>query len=84
MGCLAHVILGLAQGPNPSFFLFGGGTFIQIGGLLGNLDLDLDQGLTIIIKVILHMFFNEFGLIPNSNLPTLRKFLETDIDFGKT
>ena len=48
------------------------------------MDLDLDQGLTIIIKVILHMFFNEFGLIPNSNLPTLRKFLETDIDFGKT
>ena len=51
---------------------------------LGGMDLDLDQGLTIIIKVILHMFFNEFGLIPNSNLPTLRKFLETDIDFGKT
>ena len=33
--------------------------------------------------IIIHLI-NEFGLIPNSNLPTLRKFLEKDIDFGKT
>ena len=30
----SHVILVSALGPNPSFFLFGG-TFIQLGGLLG-------------------------------------------------
>ena len=33
-GWVAHVILVSAQGPNPSFFLFWG-TFIQLGGLLG-------------------------------------------------
>ena len=44
---VAHVILVSAIGPNPSFFLFWG-TFIQLGGLLGQgPDLDLDQGLTI-------------------------------------
>ena len=31
---VAHVILVSAQGPNPSFFFFLG-TFIQLGGLLG-------------------------------------------------
>ena len=31
---MAHVILVSALGPNPSFFLFWG-TFIQLGGLLG-------------------------------------------------
>ena len=31
---VAHVILVLALGPNPSFFLFWG-TFIQLGDLLG-------------------------------------------------
>ena len=31
---VAHVILVSALGPNPSFFLFWG-TFIQLGGLLG-------------------------------------------------
>ena len=45
---VAHVILVSALGPNPSFFLFWG-TFIHLGGLLGQgPDLDLDQGLTII------------------------------------
>ena len=33
-GVVAHVILVSALGPNPSFFLFWG-TFIQLGGLLG-------------------------------------------------
>ena len=33
-GWVAHVILVSALGPNPSFFLFWG-TFIQLGGLLG-------------------------------------------------
>ena len=33
-GVVAHVILVSALGPNPSFFLFRG-TFIQLGGLLG-------------------------------------------------
>ena len=33
-GVVAHVILVSAHGPNPSFFLFWG-TFIQLGGLLG-------------------------------------------------
>ena len=32
---VAHVILVSAHGPNPSFFLFLRGTFIQLGGLLG-------------------------------------------------
>ena len=33
-GVVAHVIFVSALGPNPSFFLFRG-TFIQLGGLLG-------------------------------------------------
>ena len=33
-GVVAHVIIVSALGPNPSFFLFRG-TFIQLGGLLG-------------------------------------------------
>ena len=33
-GVVAHVILVSALGPNPSFFFFWG-TFIQLGGLLG-------------------------------------------------
>ena len=33
-GWMAHVILVSAQGPNPSFFFFGG-TFIRLGSLLG-------------------------------------------------
>ena len=32
---VAHVILVSAQGPNPSFFFFGG-TFVQLGGLFDN------------------------------------------------
>ena len=45
---VAHVILVSAQGPNPSFSLFWG-TFIQLGGCWDRgLDLDLDQGLTIV------------------------------------
>ncbi len=49
-GVVAHVKIVSAQGPNPSFFPFLG-TFIQLGGLLGQgdrgLDSDLDQVLTI-------------------------------------
>ena len=42
---LAHVILVSAQGPNPSFFFFWG-TFIRLGGLLGQgLGLGLGPGL---------------------------------------
>ena len=42
---VAHVILVSAQGPNPSFFFFGG-TFIQLGGLFGQgLGLGLGPGL---------------------------------------
>ena len=42
---MAHVILVSALGPNPSFFLFFG-TFIQLGGLLGQgLGLGLGPGL---------------------------------------
>ena len=44
-GVVAHVILVSAQGPNPSFFFFRG-TFIQLGGLLGQgLGLGLGPGL---------------------------------------
>ena len=43
---LAHVILVSAQGPNPSYLFLGGGTFIQLGGLLGQgLGLGLRPGL---------------------------------------
>ena len=42
---VAHVILVSALGPNPSFFPFWG-TFIQLGGLLGQgLELGLGPGL---------------------------------------
>ena len=42
---MAHVILASAQGPNASFFFFGG-TFIRLGGLLGQgLGLGLGPGL---------------------------------------
>ena len=34
VGWVAHVILVSAQGPNPSFFFFGG-TFIRLGGPVG-------------------------------------------------
>ena len=45
VGWVAHVILVSAQGPNPSFFFFGG-TFIRLGGLLGQgLGLGLGPGL---------------------------------------
>ena len=45
MWWVAHVILVSAQGPNPSFFFFGG-TFIRFGGLLGQgLGLGLGRGL---------------------------------------
>ena len=44
-GVVAHVILVSAQGPNPSFFFFGG-AFIQLGGLFGQgLRLGLGPGL---------------------------------------
>ena len=46
-GVVAHVIFLSALGPNPSFFLFWG-TFIQLGGLLGQgpgLGLGLGPGL---------------------------------------
>ena len=42
---VAHVILGSVQGPNPSFFFYWG-TFIRLGGLLGQgLGLGLGPGL---------------------------------------
>ena len=45
VGWVAHVILVSAQGPNPSFFFFWG-TFIRLGGLLGQgLGLGLGPGL---------------------------------------
>ena len=44
-GVVAHVILVSAQGPNPSFFFFGG-AFIRLGGLFGQgLGLGLGPGL---------------------------------------
>ena len=49
---MAHVILVSALGPNPSFFLFWG-TFIQLGGLLGQgpgLGLGLGPGLDNLFK----------------------------------
>ena len=47
VGWVAHVILVSAQGPNPSFFIFGGLLF-DLGACLDKgLDSDLDQGLTI-------------------------------------
>ena len=47
MGWAAHVILVSAQGPNPSFFFFGGLLF-DLGACWDKgLDSDLDQGLTI-------------------------------------
>ena len=45
---VAHLILGSPLGPNPSFFLFLGGTFIRLGCLLGQglgLGLGLGPGL---------------------------------------
>ena len=46
-GVVAHVILVSAQGPNPSFFSFGG-LLLNLGACLDKcLDSDLDQGLTI-------------------------------------
>ena len=45
VGWVAHVIIVSAQGPNPSFFFFWG-TFIRLGGLLGQgLGLGLGPGL---------------------------------------
>ena len=45
VGWVAHVILVSAQGPNPSFFFFGG-TFIRLGVLFGQgLGLGLGPGL---------------------------------------
>ena len=45
VGWVAHVILVSAQGPNPSFSFFGG-LFYHLGAYW--VDLDLDQGLTIV------------------------------------
>ena len=53
-GVVAHVILVSALGPNPSFFLFGG-TFIQLGGLLGQ-GLGLGPGLDNYVKVAFHLY----------------------------
>ena len=44
---VAHVILVSAQGPNPSFFFFGGLLFDLGASWDKGLDSDLDQGLTI-------------------------------------
>ena len=65
VGWVAHVILVSAQGPNPSFFFFGG-TFIQLGGLLG---LGLGPGLD-------NKDFNrKVEVMPCSGLFRLFKFL---------
>ena len=48
VGWVAHVILVSAQGPNPSFFLFWGDFYFDLGACWDKgLDSDLDQGLTI-------------------------------------
>ena len=52
-GVVAHVILVSAQGPNPSFFFFWG-TFIQLGGLLGQgLGLGLGPGIDNYLKLLI-------------------------------
>ena len=56
VGWVAHVIFVSAQGPNPSFFLF-----IQLLFDLGACwDQDLDQGLTIIIVVVMLIICIDF------------------------
>ena len=47
---VAHVILVSAQGPNPSFLLFGGLLFDLGASWEKSLDSDLDQGLTIYLS----------------------------------
>ena len=54
VGGVAHVKIVSAQGPNPSFFLVWG-TFIQLGGLLGQgLGLGLRPGLDNYMYVFAH------------------------------
>ena len=48
---VAHVILVSAQGPNPSFSFYGGLLFDLGAGWDKGLDSDLDQGLTIGIRI---------------------------------
>ena len=50
---VAHVILVSALGPNPSFSFFGGLLFNFGACWDRGLDLDLDQGLTIMLSIIL-------------------------------
>ena len=60
---VAHVILVSALGPNPSFFLFWG-TFIQLGGLLGQgPGLGLGPGLDNKCSALLCAHFNGNNLI---------------------
>ena len=54
---MAYVILVSAQGPNPSFFLFFGGTNIRLGGLLGQgfglgLGPGLDKNVVVYINLL--------------------------------
>ena len=59
------MILESAQGPNPSFFFFGG-TFIQLGGLLGQgLGLGLGPGLD-------NYYFSHFLLEVHPSLVPIR------------
>ena len=60
---VAHVILVSALGPNPSFFLFLG-TFIQLGGLLGQgLGLGLGPGLDNLKDSVQFEFGTVIGLL---------------------
>ena len=62
---VAHVILVSALGPNPSFFLFWG-TFIQLGGLLGQgPGLGLGPGLDNRIPIFLYPKPNTYNLVLN-------------------
>ena len=68
-GWVAHVILVSAQGPNTSFFFFGG-TFIRLGGLFGQ-GLGLGPGLDNLSDIVL--IHPPFGLALVNHLITLRK-----------
>ena len=67
---VAHVILVSALGPNPSFFFFWG-TFIQLGGLLGQgPGLGLGPGLD-------NYVFRTIYSLENHEDPQLREVVDT-------
>jgi len=69
---VAHVILVSALGPNPSFFLFRG-TFIQLGGLLGQgPGLGLGPGLDNYNRELVH-----YMAIKNWHRTTTTEYLKT-------